>query len=120
MRKKVPLGYKAALYLGHFNITKVQDEPTSLVRKIFSKPREIDPKRMYPFFKVMDDIAKAHDKTFAQIAINWLATNPKVPVLPIPGMKTSKHVIDIIGSIGWELTTLEHLLLDKSEKTSRF
>jgi pyridoxine 4-dehydrogenase len=65
----------------------------------------------------MAEIAAAHDKTLAQVAINWLITNEDVHVIPIPGMKSVKQVNDNVGSLGWSLTSEERTRIYKSKNT---
>jgi aryl-alcohol dehydrogenase-like predicted oxidoreductase len=110
--KKVPLSYTVALYFGHLNITKEQNNASPFIKRLLSKPREIDKKKIEPLFKAMDEIAAAHEKTLAQIAINWLLTNEEVCIIPIPGMKNIKQVKDNIGALGWKMTREERSALD--------
>lgn len=110
----IPLGYKMALYFGHLNITKDHQDDKALIERIFSKPLELDRKRLEPLFVVMDEIASAHQKTFAQIAINWLMTNDEVSVIPIPGMKNTQQVKDNLGAINWELSKEERSALNSA------
>ena len=105
--KKVSLGYMIALYFGHLNLTKERNDSVSFINRLFSKPREIDRKKIEPLFKVMDEIANTHGKTLAQVAINWLLTTEDICVVPIPGMKNIRHVNDNIGALGWQLTKKE-------------
>lgn len=108
----VPFGYKTALYFGHLNITKDHTDNKSMLSRIFSKPPELDNKRLEPLFAVMDKIAAEHGKTLAQVAINWLMTNDEVSVIPIPGMRSPKQVSDNLGAAGWELTKSERSRLN--------
>jgi aryl-alcohol dehydrogenase-like predicted oxidoreductase len=110
--KRVPLGYKVALYFGHLNITKDQNNSKSLLQRIFSKPLELDSRRLEPLFCTMDEIAAVHGKTFAQVAINWLLSNEEVCVIPIPGIKSPEQLNDNIGALGWNLTNDERVRID--------
>jgi len=67
----------------------------------------------------MDEIADAHGKTLAQIAINWLSTNEEICVIPIPGMKSINQVNDNIGAIDWSLTNEERERINKAEVETR-
>lgn len=118
-KKRVPIGYAAALYFGHLNITKERTDHTPFIRRLLSKPRELNKKKMEPLFRVMDEIAAAHEKTFAQIAINWLVTNEDVCVIPIPGMKNIRQALDNMGALDWKLTTEERNRLNNAEVESR-
>lgn len=112
--RHVPLGYKVALYFGHLDITKDHTDSKTLIQRIFSTPVELDRERLEPLFQAMAEIAAAHDKTLAQVAINWLITNEDVHVIPITGMKSVKQVNDNVGSLGWSLTSEERTRIDKS------
>jgi aryl-alcohol dehydrogenase-like predicted oxidoreductase len=118
-KKKVPLSYVVALYFGHLNVTKDQINAGSLIKRLLSKPQEINKKKIEPLFKVMDEIAADHGKTLAQVAINWLLTNEKVCIIPIPGMKNIKQVNDNSGALNWKMTQEERTALDKAKMESR-
>ena len=112
--KRVPLGYKVALYFGHLNITKDRQDSMALVQRMLTRPRELDGRRLEPLFRVMDDIAAAHVKTLAQVAINWLMTNEDVCVIPIPGMKSARQVDEDIGALGWRISKKERQRIDEA------
>ena len=118
-KKKVPLGYAVATYFGHLNFTKERDDSGSFIKRLFTKPLEINKKKIEPLFKVMDKIAIEHGKTLAQIAINWLLTNEDVCIIPIPGMKNVRQVNDNVGTLGWSLTKEERILINKTELETR-
>ena len=115
---KIPLSYRGAIYFGHLNITKDQNNSTPLIQKIFTKPRELDNKKLEPLFKVLDKIAKDHNKTIAQVVINWLITTEEISVIPIPGIRNIRQMNDNMGSLGWLLTKEERSLIDIAEKNS--
>jgi len=116
---KLPFAYRAAIYFGHLNIVKERGDSTSLIRKIFSKPRELDKKRLEPLFNVLEGIAKTHNKTLAQVAINWLITTNEVNVIPIPGVRNVRQINDNIGALDWHLTQDERTIINKAEIESR-
>lgn len=51
-------------------------------------------------------IAAAHDKTPAQVALNWLICVGHV--VPIPGAKNAQQASQNAGALGWSLTAAEH------------
>lgn len=55
--------------------------------------------------RVLSEIAKNREKTPAQVALNWLASNPLV--VPIPGARNSSQARENAGAIGWRLTSDE-------------
>lgn len=117
--KKVPFMYKMTSYFGHLDITKERNDNVPFIKRLFSCPRECDIKRMEPLMIELDKIAKKHNKTIAQISINWLLTNPEIDVIPIPGMRNVKQVEDNIGAIDWELSSEERNIINTIEKNTR-
>ena len=59
--------------------------------------------------KILDDMAKKYDKTPAQIAINWLISQPNV--VTISKMQKQSHVDENLGAIGWALAAEDIELL---------
>jgi pyridoxine 4-dehydrogenase len=62
----------------------------------------------------MDEIAAAHSKTLAQVAVNWLLTNEYVHVIPIPGMKSVRQARDNYGAADWRLTAEERSRINQA------
>jgi len=50
-----------------------------------------------------------------QVAINWCICKGTVP---IPGIKSVRHVEDNLGALGWKLTNDEQLQLEYAAKES--
>jgi aryl-alcohol dehydrogenase-like predicted oxidoreductase len=117
--RRVPLSYVVALYFGHLDITKDHDDSKSLLRRAVSRPRELDKRKMEPLFEAMDEVGRAHGRTLAQVAINWLLTNEEVSVLPIPGMRSPRQVEDNLGALGWRLSHEERLHIERAEERAR-
>lgn len=63
----------------------------------------------------MEQIAMAHGKTIAQVAINWLVTNPEVNVFPIPGMRKRSQAEDNFGAVEWAMTIEERERIHQAE-----
>ena len=63
----------------------------------------------------MESIAKAHNKTIAQVAINWLVTNSEVNVFPIPGMRKCGQAKDNFNAVEWKLTPDEREIINQTE-----
>jgi len=80
-------------------------KPTSLVQAASPRfsPRNIT--RMNNLQQTLSSIAVAHNKTHAQIALNWLISKQNVVV--IPGTKNPGHMADSAGAVGWRLTETE-------------
>lgn len=56
-------------------------------------------------------IATAHDKTPAQVALNWLICAGNV--VPIPGAKNAHQATQNAGALGWAMTPAEYAQLDR-------
>ena len=117
--KKVPLKYFVTSYFGHLNLTKERDDNVPFLKRLFSKPRECDIKRMEPILAEMEKIGNIHGKSIAQVAINWLCTTPEVQVFPIPGMRNMKQAVDNIGAVDWCMTAEERESICRVEMSVR-
>jgi len=63
------------------------------------------------------EIGKKHEKTPAQVAINWVICKGAVPLV---GVKNEKQVEDNAGALGWRLSAEEVKELDKVSLHSKF
>ena len=70
--------------------------------------RRIDPRfskeglrKIEPVIAVLQAIAQRHDKTPAQVALNWLIDQGNV--VPIPGAKNAAQAEQNAGALGWSL-----------------
>jgi aryl-alcohol dehydrogenase-like predicted oxidoreductase len=117
--KRMPLGYSTACYFGHLNLTKEQVCAEPLAKRLLTKPSECDRKRMEPILAQMEAIGRAHEKSLAQVAINWLLTTPGIDVLPIPGIRTVKQATDNIGAVEWRMPAEERQLICAAEEQGR-
>ncbi|MEM9002684.1 MAG: aldo/keto reductase [Cyanobacteria bacterium P01_F01_bin.86] len=61
--------------------------------------------------KTLEAIAQAHDKTLAQVALNWLICVGDV--VPIPGAKNATQASQNAGALGWAMTPEEHARLGR-------
>ena len=57
-----------------------------------------------PLLQVMQDCADTHDKTLAQVALNYIICQGAIP---IPGARTKEQYIDNMGAMGWRLSESE-------------
>lgn len=79
--------------------------PPTLVQSaspLFS-PRNL--RRLGKLHDSLASIARAHGKTPAQVALNWLISKPNV--VAIPGIKRVEHVVDDAGATDWRLNENE-------------
>jgi len=60
--------------------------------------------KLQPLLKRLQELAEHHDKTSAQVALNWLLCQG---VVPIPGAKNARQACENAGALGWRLTLSE-------------
>lgn len=65
----------------------------------------------------LDKIGRRHNKSAPQVALNYLIS--KKNVIPIPKVSTKEHVLEILGSQEWHLTSQEMRELTSSEERKR-
>jgi aryl-alcohol dehydrogenase-like predicted oxidoreductase len=68
--------------------------------------------------KTLDTIARARDRTMAQVALNWLLCKDD-RIIPIPGAKRAAHARSNAGALGWRLTVEECLAIDRAAPPER-
>lgn len=68
-----------------------------------------------PLLVALREIAEKRGKTMPQVAINWCICKGTVP---IPGIKSVRHVEDNLGAMGWRLTNDEQLQLEYAAQES--
>ncbi len=94
------------LLTGKYRVSNAQAPQLSGARRfipVFSKAQR---GKMEPLLQTMEPIAKTHDKTIAQVALNWLLAKDE-SIIPIPGAKNARQAKDNAGAIGWHLTQEE-------------
>ena len=67
--------------------------------------------RVQELLKVMDEIAGAHDKPVAQVAVNW-STQKEYVGTALVGVRTDAHAIQNCETFEWELSADEMAKLD--------
>lgn len=90
----------------------------SIIKAIRSKPYEMHREELEPLFDVMDEIARAHHGTIAQVALNWLIASDPL-VVPIPGAKSPSQVKSNAAALTWTMTAEEFASLSQTEATIR-
>ncbi len=108
-------------------ITLIANQPLAngaLTGKYLSGPRPTGFRRFMPRFRgqqraatgpvvaLLREIAEAHGRTPAQVALRWLIENDIV--LPIPGAKNSRQAADNAGALTLTLTPAEIEALDRA------
>jgi aryl-alcohol dehydrogenase-like predicted oxidoreductase len=83
--------------------------------------RRIDPRfspagltKIDPLIDALKTIGDQHQRTPAQVALNWLIAQGNV--IPIPGAKTADQARQNAGALGWSLTADEVATLDRLSK----
>ena len=79
-------------------------------RKLDSRFSRQGLKKLAPVIDLMREIGQKHDKTPAQIALNWLISQGNV--IPIPGAKNADQARQNAGALGWSLEADEFTKLD--------
>lgn len=80
--------------------------------------RRLDPRfnqngleKIAPVVRLLQDLGAAHQRTSAQVALNWLMAQG---VIPIPGAKNADQARQNAGALGWSLTEQELERLDRA------
>ena len=86
------------------------NRPTG-VRRLDSRFSQRGLEKIAPITTLLTQLAEQHQRTMAQVALNWLVNQDGV--IPIPGVKTPAQVQENAGALGWSLTPQELASLDK-------
>ena len=81
-------------------------------RRLMSAYRKLDD--VMPVVDELERIGRVHDRTPAQVALNWLARQANV--LPIPGAKNAQQARDNARSIDFEISEPEAAQLDAASQ----
>lgn len=80
--------------------------------------RPSDRNRTKALLTLLADIARAHDASISQVALNWLlARDPHV--IPIPGATKPHHAKANLGALSWRLSEAEFDAIDRSSVQRR-
>jgi aryl-alcohol dehydrogenase-like predicted oxidoreductase len=90
------------------------NDSTPRWNRLLSKPHVLQREKLEPLFKVLEEVAKAHKKTIAQVAINWLM-NRNHFIIPIPGAKNGRQARENAGTLDWYLTEDEYARINQAE-----
>ena len=77
----------------------------------------VDDEKLYAVVDALDAIAKAREKTVAQVALNWLLSRPTVANIVI-GARNEEQLVQNLGALGWKLTEGEIEILDAASQTT--
>jgi aryl-alcohol dehydrogenase-like predicted oxidoreductase len=87
---------------GKYNISNKPSDDVRRENKLFSDYNLREISKLIP---VLEKIAKARNKTVAQVALNWLLREGNV--IPIPGAKNPRQAEENAGAADWRLTSQE-------------
>jgi aryl-alcohol dehydrogenase-like predicted oxidoreductase len=63
--------------------------------------------------KTLREIARARERTVAQVALNWLLCQDE-RIIPIPGARRAAHARVNAGALGWRLSDDERAMIDRA------
>lgn len=110
-----PMSMRALLKVGQMDIFHHEQSKSSFMRRLFTKPYIMQREKLEPLFELMAEIAKAHDATIPQVALNWLfSSNPLV--IPIPGQKNAKQAAANAAALSWKLSSEEFERISQTER----
>lgn len=122
--------FAMGLLTGKYNQAATKSELMSASSLLTSKRSRLESNDLYRYalgdgvtipkggisnlLKVMEECADRHDKTLAQVALNYVICQGAIP---IPGARTQDQYLDNMGAMGWRLTPAElSRIEEESEK----
>ncbi|BAC89866.1 aldo/keto reductase [Gloeobacter violaceus] len=81
------------------------DSPPEGARRLDNRYSPSGLAAIAPVLEVLRDLGRKHDRTPAQVALNWLVAQEGV--IPIPGAKTAAQAEQNLGAVGWSLAPEE-------------
>jgi aryl-alcohol dehydrogenase-like predicted oxidoreductase len=110
--------YRIIFYFAQLDLFNEFGDGKSFWKRLFAKPRLLEREKLEPLFVVMEKIAKTHEKTIAQVALNWLiTTDPRI--IPIPGAKNIRQASENAAALGWRLSEEERDRISQAEVSVR-
>jgi aryl-alcohol dehydrogenase-like predicted oxidoreductase len=68
-----------------------------------------------PLDKALAEIARAREKTIAQVGLNWLLSKDE-RIVAIPGATGAEHLRENVGAVGWTLSDEEVAALEQATR----
>ena len=81
------------------------------LRRLRREFRDRSLRAAMPVVQLLEEIARTHGRTPAQVALNWLMRQDPV-VVPIPGVKNRQQAAEAAGAVGWRMAEEEAEALD--------
>ena len=94
---------------GRYSPANRPTDSARVTNRLFS---EVNMGEIQKLLTVLSAAAKRHQKTVAQIALNWLRRDPSV--IPIPGASSQKQAEENAEAVGWKLSDEELREIDKT------
>ncbi|NEZ58162.1 aldo/keto reductase [Adonisia turfae] len=91
------------LVTGKYTVETYQ--PPTGARRIDPRFNQNGLRKIEPVISVLKEVGQCHDKTPAQVALNWLMGQGDV--VPIPGAKNAQQAEQNAGALGWSMTLEE-------------
>jgi aryl-alcohol dehydrogenase-like predicted oxidoreductase len=95
-----------------------ESKPASIVQAVNRRFSKRNLTRLGSLLRVISEMAKEHNKTLSQVALNYLICKPTV--VAIPGAKRPDHVADSAGATDWRLTDSEVTQLSAAASELKF
>ncbi len=99
------------LLTGKYRVTLEKAEPVTGSRRFTPAFRTTQRQKAEPLMETLTQIARVHDKTCGQVALNWLLEKDE-HIIPIPGAKNVHQAQENAGALGWRITPEEQIRLD--------
>lgn len=90
------------------------ENPPAGARKLDPRFSQSGLEKIAPLLELLRQLAETHQRTIAQVALNWLTNQDGV--IPIPGAKTARQVAENAGALGWSLTEAEVAALEAASR----
>ena len=103
------------LLTGKYRIVAGQGISVPGQRRFSRSFRASQRRKIEPLLQTMEEIAKAHNKTMGQVALNWLLLKDEL-IIPIPGAKNVRQATENAGALGWRLTREEFERIDEASQ----
>jgi aryl-alcohol dehydrogenase-like predicted oxidoreductase len=95
-----------------------ETRPNSFIQSVNPGFSSRNLNRLSELNTVLGELGSVHERTPAQVALNWLTT--KGIVVPIPGVKNVEQAVSDAGAVGWTLTNSELESLEKAATEVEF
>ena len=87
------------------------------IRRVRPPHASVGQHGMIALMTCLADIARAHDASISQVALNWLLARDS-HVIPIPGATKPHHARANLGALGWRLSETEFDAIDRASAMS--